>query len=423
MVQEKTIYVYFDGEQVVEPLLMGQLTSTRVRGKELFSFEFNESWLRNKAMRSFDPDLQLFRGRQYAPQGKDNFGIFLDSTPDRWGRMLLDRRELLRAREEGRTVQPLCETDYLLGVFDESRMGGLRFKVSTDGEFLDNDVSLSSPPWTSLRDLEYASLQLEQDEEMKDSKWLRMLIQPGSSLGGARPKANVLDDSRHPWIAKFPSRRDRKDVGAWEAVCMDLARRSGICVSDWKLLKLNSDFHTFLSKRFDRTVEGRRIQFTSAMTLLGYSDGADATIGASYLELAEWIMQNCYDVDANLRELFRRIAFNVAVSNCDDHLRNHGFIFTPKGWTLSPAYDLTPDESGTDLKLCINESESALDFDLVLSISPYLGIPIAEATGIIDKVKLETSHWREIATRYGISRSEQAQMERAFIVSRGAALG
>lgn len=188
MTQEKTIFVCFDGEQVTEPTLMGKLVGTRVRGKELFSFEFDEQWLQNKAVRSFDPDLQLFRGRQYAPQGKDNFGLFLDSTPDRWGRMLLDRREMVRAREEGTVPKPLCETDYLLGVFDESRMGALRFKLSEDGVFLDNDVSLSSPPWTSLRDLEYASLQLEQDEEIRESKWLRMLIQPGSSLGGARPK-------------------------------------------------------------------------------------------------------------------------------------------------------------------------------------------------------------------------------------------
>lgn len=413
MIPEKTIYVYYDGEQVDEPLFMGRLTGTRVRGKELFSFEFDELWLKNKDMRSFDPDLQLFRGRQYAPQGKENFGVFLDSTPDRWGRMLLDRREIVRAREESRPVNPLCETDYLLGVFDESRMGALRFRTEPNGVFLDNDISLSSPPWTSLRDLEYASLQLEQDEDIKDSKWLRMLIQPGSSLGGARPKANVLDENHHPWIAKFPSRKDRKDIGAWEAVCMELASRCGITVSDFKIQKFNSTYHTFLSKRFDRA-NGRRRQFTSAMTLLGYADGADATTGASYLEIAEWIMQNCCDVEENLRELFRRIAFNVAISNCDDHLRNHGFIYSSKGWTLSPAYDLTPDEYGTDLKLCINESESALDSNLVLSIAPYLGIPRTEANNILHNIKSVTSQWRSVASGFGISRAEQEIMQRAF---------
>jgi len=414
MTEDKTILVYFDGEQVAEPLLMGKLTGTRVRGKEIFSFEFDESWLSNTSMRSFDPDMQLFKGRQYAPRGKDNFGIFLDSTPDRWGRMLLDRREIVRARKEGRRVHPQCETDYLLGVYDESRMGALRFKMQENGEFLDNDKSLSSPPWTSLRDLEFASLQLEQDEDVKESKWLRMLIQPGSSLGGARPKANVLGENGHPWIAKFPSRKDRKDVGAWEATCMELARRSGITVSDWQLLKLNSYYHTFLSKRFDRTDGGLRRQFTSAMTLLGYSDGADSSMGVSYLELAEWIMQNCCNVDDNLRELFKRIAFNVSVSNCDDHLRNHGFLYTNKGWMLSPAYDLTPDEYGTNLNLCINEVESDLDFDLVLSIAPYLGIPHNEAKRIIENIKSGTSQWRNVATMYGISRSEQEMMEGAF---------
>lgn len=414
MTHDTTLLVYFDGEQVATPRLMGTLTGTNVRGKELFSFEFEESWLKDKTLRSFDPDLQLYSGRQYAPQGKDTFGIFLDSTPDRWGRMLLDRRELIRAREEGRSPRSLFETDYLMGVYDESRMGALRLKRTADGPFLDDDSSLCSPPWTSLRDLEYAALQIEQDPEVNDSRWLRMLIHPGSSLGGARPKANVLDAAGHPWIAKFPSRNDRKDVGAWEAVCMELARRCGITVSEWKLLKLNSPHHTFLSKRFDRTDTGRRLQFTSAMTLLGYTDGADATTGASYLELAEWIMQNCYDVERNLRQLYTRIAFNVAVSNCDDHLRNHGFLYTPKGWTLSPAYDLTPDAYGTDLKLCINETDSALDYALVLSIAPYLGIPVGEAQAILATVQQETSRWRTVATSLGIPRSEQEQLQPAF---------
>jgi len=395
-------------------VLMGILVATRIRGKELFSFEFDDSWLRGKLARSFDPDLQLFKGRQYSPHVKENFGIFLDSTPDRWGRTLLDRREALRARIENRAAVPLHESDYLLGVFDESRMGALRFKLSPDGMFLDNDKSLSSPPWTSLRDLEFATMQLEQDTGVKESKWLRMLIQPGSSLGGARPKANVIDENGHMWIAKFPSKNDRKDVGAWEAVCMTLARRCGICVSDWKVMKLNSNYHTYLSKRFDRLGQDKRLQFISAMTLLGYTDGTDASTGASYLEIAEWIMQNCNRVDYNLQELFRRIAFNVAVSNCDDHLRNHGFIYTGNGYMLSPAYDLTPDEYGTNLKLCINEDDSSLDFDLVLSIAPYLGIPASQAHYIINHIRECVSRWRHEATCLGITRIEQELMQNAF---------
>lgn len=413
MKQEQIIYVYYDGELVSDPLLMGRLTASRVRGKELFSFEFSSEWLGQKQLRSFDPALQLFSGRQYAPDGK-NFGVFLDSAPDRWGRMLLDRRESLRAHEENRPVRQLFESDYLLGVFDESRMGALRFKTDVSGPFQDDDSALQSPPWTSLRDLEYASLRLEDDPEAVDNRWLRMLIQPGSSLGGARPKANVLDEAGHPWIAKFPSRKDRKDVGAWEAVCMELARRAGLVVSDFRLMSLGSEYHTFLTKRFDRTVDRRRRQFTSAMTLLGYTDGADASAGVSYLELAEWIMQNCCDVEQNLRELFRRICFNVAVSNCDDHLRNHGFIHTRKGWTLSPAYDLTPDEYGTDLKLCINEHDSQLDFGLVQSVAPYMGIQKAEAEEILSRVIDAVSDWRQVASKFGIPRAEQERMAPAF---------
>ena len=347
------------------------------------------------------------------PQGKDNFGIFLDSTPDRWGRVLLERKEAEMARLENRKVRNLFETDYLLGVFDGSRMGALRFKIDPKGDFLDNDADMATPPWTSLRDLENASLNLEDCPEVQQSKWLRMLVAPGSSLGGARPKANVLDKDGSLWIAKFPSRKDRRDVGAWEAVCCEMARRSGVNVSDFKIERFSDKYHTFLTKRFDRTAEGKRRQFTSAMTLLGYSDGENSE-GASYLEIAEWIERNCMNVNENLTELFRRIVFNIAVSNCDDHLRNHGFIYSPKGWTLSPAYDLTPDPKGYGLKLNISETDNSLDYDLALSIIPYLGINKDTAEGIIDKTRNVVSEWRKIATRYGIPNSEQDLTESAF---------
>lgn len=413
MTDERRIYVYYDGEQVSSPVLMGVLSAVRLRGKEIFSFEYDRSWLTDRRFSSFDPDLQLFGGRQYVPQGKDNFGIFLDSAPDRWGRVLLERREAERARAEGRRIRTLDETDCLLGVFDGSRMGALRFKLSPEGPFLDDDGETAAPPWTSLNELEEASLNLEDCPETQQSRWLRMLVAPGSSLGGARPKANVLDGDRNLWIAKFPSRRDRSDVGAWEAVCMELARRSGINVSEFKLEKYNCAHHTFLTRRFDRTDGGRRRQFTSAMTLLGYSDGENSD-GASYLEIAEWIERNCTKVSENLMELFRRVAFNVAVSNCDDHLRNHGFIYSPKGWALSPAYDLTPNPSGYGLKLNINETDNALDYSLVLSIAPYLGIKVETAGQIVAQVRAAVSSWRKVAARYGISHSEQDAMEKAF---------
>lgn len=409
----RIIYVYYDGEQVASPMLMGTLVSTHLRGKEIFSFEFDQAWLSDKRFRSFDPDLQLFKGRQYVPQGKDNFGIFLDSTPDRWGRVLLERREAEIARIEGRPARTLFETDYLLGVFDGSRMGALRFTLSPNGDFLDNDAAMATPPWTSLRELEDASLRLEDSDETQQSKWLRMLVAPGSSLGGARPKANILDANGNLWIAKFPSRRDNRDVGAWEAVCTHIAREAGVIVSDFKLEQYGSEHHTFLTRRFDRTIDNRRRQFTSAMTLLGYGDG-ERSEGASYLEIAEWIERNCMDVDSNLVQLFRRIVLNICISNCDDHLRNHGFIFTPRGWTLSPAYDLTPDPYGYGLKLNISETDNALDLDLAISIAPYLGIGMDHAMRVVDEVKSAVPLWRRIATRYGIPRSEQDLMARAF---------
>ena len=413
MAETRNIYVYYDGEQVESPLMMGLLTCGHLRGKDIFSFEFDKSWLADKRFRSFDPDLQMFGGKQYVPQGKDNFGIFLDSTPDRWGRVLLERKEAEMARLENRKVRNLFETDYLLGVFDGSRMGALRFKIDPEGDFLDNDADMATPPWASLRDLENASLNLEDCPEVQQSKWLRMLVAPGSSLGGARPKANVLDKDGSLWIAKFPSRKDRCDVGAWEAVCCEMARRSGINVSDFKIERFSDKYHTFLTKRFDRTAEGKRRQFTSAMTLLGYSDGENSE-GASYLEIAEWIERNCMNVNENLTELFRRIVFNIAVSNCDDHLRNHGFMYSPKGWTLSPAYDLTPDPKGYGLKLNISETDNSLDYDLALSITPYLGINKDTAEGIIDKTRNVVSEWRKVATRYGIPNSEQDLTESAF---------
>lgn len=411
MIQDRSIYVWFDNDEVSAPVFMGILSSSHIRGNEVFSFEFDRSWLEDRRFRSFDPDLQLFSGRQYPSQTKSNFGIFLDSAPDRWGRVLLDRKEAVSAREENRPARNLFESDYLLGVFDASRMGALRYKLEPDGEFLDNDPAFSTPPWTSIGELENASLCLENEDDIQHNRWIRMLVAPGSSLGGARPKANVVDNGGHLWIAKFPSRKDRTDVGAWEAVCMELARRSGIKVSDWKIDRYNSRYHTFLTKRFDRTDSGKRHHFTSAMTLLGYTDGQE---GASYLDIAEWIESNCENVRDNMLELYRRIVFNVAVSNCDDHLRNHGFIYSREGWTLSPAYDLTPDPQGMGLNLNIDQKNNSLDFSLVYDVAPYLGIEGKDAGEIISKIKGVVSDWRRVASGYGISKIEQDIMSAAF---------
>ncbi|KAA6336768.1 hypothetical protein EZS27_015108 [termite gut metagenome] len=216
-------------------------------------------------------------------------------------------------------------------------MGALRFKLDPDGEFVDSNAKMATPPWTSLRDLEYACLQLERNDIPDDpqyAKWLQMLIVQGSSLGGARPKANVMDNRGNLWIAKFPSRNDSKDVGAWEKVTNVLAKNCGIEMPESDTRCFLSKQHTYLSKRFDRNNDGSRIHFASAMTLLGLTDGADHTEGISYLALVELLLMHGNELDKNLEQLWRRIVFNIAVSNCDDHLRNHGFLLTPGGWVL-----------------------------------------------------------------------------------------
>lgn len=417
MAQKRDIDVYMDWEGFDSPILMGVLSSELIRGKEVFSYHNDPEWLQYSQFRALDPDLGSFIGKQYLPTDKSNFGLFLDSAPDRWGRVLMQRREALMARAEGRPPRKLVEVDYLMGVYDGNRMGALRFKNSGQDEFMDNNKQMAAPPWSSIRDLEYASLQIENDDAVDNpefAKWLNMLIAPGSSLGGARPKANIIGEDGALWIAKFPSRNDTRDVGAWEAVTASLARQCGIEMSECRAQKFGSNQHTFLTKRFDRSIDGKRIYFASAMTLLGYTDGASGSEGVSYLELAEWISANCYDVVRDLKELWRRIVFNIAVSSCDDHLRNHGFLLTPNGWRLSPAYDINPDEHGLGLKLNITEGDNSLNFDLAIEVVKYYGITKQQGEEIIKQICNIVSHWREEATKYGISRNEQEQMISAF---------
>ncbi|MCP3880584.1 MAG: HipA domain-containing protein, partial [Sulfitobacter sp.] len=237
-------------------------------------------------------------------------------------------------------------------------MGALRFRF--DGAFQDNNQEFAAPPWTSLRELEHACLQFERDDAMDHpdyGHWLRMLIAPGGSLGGARPKTSVLDEDGNLWIAKFPSVRDAEDVGAWESVVHELADRAGVIVPKAQVRRFGSKHHTFLSKRFDRTASGGRYHFASAMTLVERSDGNAADEGASYLELADVLIRLGANTRADREQLWRRIAFSVCASNTDDHLRNHGFLLKPNGWSLAPAYDMNPDPHGAGLKLNISESD------------------------------------------------------------------
>jgi serine/threonine-protein kinase HipA len=411
------IEVWADWVSLSGPKLMGTLFATLSRGKEIFSFEYDIEWLKNPNAQVIDPSLSLFSGPQYAPIGQENFGLFLDSCPDRWGRLLMLRREAQQAREENRRAQRLLESDYLLGVYDGHRMGGLRFRISPNGPFLDDNHHLASPPWTSLRELEQVSLNLERDDAANDphySKWLKMLIAPGGSLGGARPKASVIDDRGSLWIAKFPSRYDDENVGAWEEVAHVLARRAGIQTADTLIRKFTDKHHTFLSKRFDRIDNNERVHFASAMTLLQRSDGDDAASGVSYLELAELLMRLGSNTGRDLEELWKRIVFFICISNTDDHLRNHGFILESQGWSLAPAYDINPTPYGAGLRLNISETDNAQNLELALEVAPYFRLNNIKAKEIIDETVRVVQDWPKVAKNFGISKDEQERMESAF---------
>ena len=414
---KRSILVFLHNQGMKDPFLLGTLYSDRLRGKELFSFEYNEDWLRNGFSQLLDPNLQLYSGLHYLSEEQGNFGMFLDSSPDRWGRILMRRREAALARAEHREEQNLFETDYLLGVYDGHRMGALRFKTEKGGLFLNDNKDMATPPWASLRELEQISLRLEDEDVVADPeylKWLGMLIAPGASLGGARPKASIVDNDGSLWIAKFPSRNDQGDIGGWEIVTYELAIDAGINMAQSKVQKFSSNYYTFLTKRFDRTNIGERVHFASAMTMLGYSDREDHSDGASYLELVEFIQNHGAKVSEDLEQLWRRIVFSILVTNTDDHLRNHGFILTEEGWILSPAYDINPVETGTGLKLNISDEDNSLDLDLAIEVSEYFRLSKKRSAEIIDEVKKSVRNWQKVATKYGISRKEQEIKSIAF---------
>lgn len=419
---KRTLLVYADWQGIDGPVLMGELHSERLKGKEIFSFEYDEEWLGSDQLQLIDPDLQFYSGLQHHSVDRKNFGLFLDSSPDRWGRVLMRRRESALARKEKRAEQNLFETDYLLGVYDAHRMGGLRYKLEKEGPFLDNNKELASPPWASLSELEQISLKLEQDEISDDPdylKWLNILMAPGASLGGARPKASVVAKDGCLWIAKFPSRNDGEDIGAWEMVTYQLALAAGINMAESKTQKFSSNHHTFLTKRFDRTNDGIRLHFASAMTLLGYSDGNDHHDGVSYLELAEFISTHGANPSEDLEQLWRRIVFNICVSNTDDHLRNHGFVLTESGWKLSPAFDINPVATGTGLKLNISDNDNSLDIDLAMEVYPYFRLSSEQAIVILEEVKASVKDWKKLADKLGISKANQELKALAFSRAQG----
>lgn len=407
------IYVYADWAGLNGPIQMGVLSAHFAKGKKAFSFEYNKDWLNKGLYQNLDPDIAFYSGPQY-PTDKENFGIFLDSMPDTWGKTLMKRREAQDARERGEKAKTLYEIDYLLGVYDESRMGALRFKTELDGPFMDDDDQNPTPPWSSLGDLQKAVEQLESDTQNEETKqWLAVLIAPGSSLGGARPKANILGKEKSLWIAKFPSKTDTVDKAAWEYLAYKLAIASGIEMAESKIQKISGSYHTFLTKRFDRE-DGGRIHFASAMTMTGNNEETLKNQTASYLDIVDFIENYGTNVKANLHQLWRRIVFNITISNTDDHLRNHGFILNEKGWELSPAYDLNPSIEKDGLALNIDMDDNALDFGLAKSVGEFFRLSGDEMDAIINEVLTVVRDWKTLAKGIGISNKEISLMESAF---------
>jgi len=420
------IAVYADWESLAAPLRLGFLHARAGAGREVFEFEYAAAALADPVIANtrLDPRILPYAGAQYLPQGQANFGAFADASPDRWGRLLM-RRRLEREQRAGRVARTvrLRESDYLLGVHDTYRAGALRLRLDDAGEFLDNQHDTAAPPFVELRALEAASLALEGDEDntaAAGDEWLRMLIAPGGSLGGARPKASVAGEAGDLWIAKFPSVRDEHDVGGWELVVQTLARSCGLQVPESMARRYASSHHTFLVRRFDRRPGGRRLHFASAMTLTGHQDGDDASMGASYLEIAQVLMEQGAQPAADLRELWSRIVFNMLVSNADDHLRNHGFLLVPgKGWRLSEAYDMNPDPQAQGLTLNASDADNAMDLQLALSVAHYFRVGKNTARDIIARSQGVVAQWRKIADGLQIPAREQERMAPAFRLAGG----
>lgn len=412
----KKLYVYADFDWFNDIELIGELGYESLRGSDSYSFKFADSWIKKYNSIQLSNDLNNYPGIQYTQPNKDIFGCFADALPDRWGRTLLLRREQILAQEENRPVKRLSSFDFLVGIDDFSRMGAFRFKEMLDGEFINTTNSLRIPPLTDLRELIAASKEIEKSENannIPEKKWITQLVQPGSSLGGARPKANVIDTDKNVYVAKFPSLKDDYDAGLWEHFCHLLAKNAGINNADTKVLAVNEKHHTLLSKRFDRTAEGKRIHFASAMTLLGLNDGDNATTGHGYLDIVDFILSSCTDVDANLCELFRRVAFNICIGNTDDHFRNHGFLLTAKGWTLSPAYDMNP-TLNSHQSLLINSKTNVSDLSVLVNSCDEYMLTAQVAKNIINEVVEAIKDWRIIANKIGISKREISLFENVF---------
>ena len=406
--QREQLWVWLD-DPAFGPLQRIGILSKGDRGS--VSFAYDTDWLLHAHAFPLDPELDLLPGDFYP--GGSNFGAFMDSCPDRWGQLLMKRREALAAREEERRPRTLSPWDFLLGVQDCTRMGALRYSLPEQNTFLANEA-LSAPPVTRIAELQEIAYELTKKKLAAPDKikaWLQVLVAPGASLGGARPKANLVDNQGQLWIAKFPAADDDYDVATWEKVAHDLALDCGIAVPESRLMLIGDGYHTFLVKRFDRNGENRRF-FTSAMTMLNHIDTDDA----SYLELAEFLV-TFGDPDflqTDLEELFTRIVFNVATANRDDHLRNHGFMRTPAGWQLAPAFDINPSFKKEEHALALDFDCQQPDMDVILETAGYYRLDKKQANAIIQKVCKIVAGWECRARKYGLSRQECLDAEHLF---------
>ncbi len=405
--------VWLDDPSVGPLTRIGKLTRS---GSNAVRFTYEAAWLKHPAAFQLDPSLSLSEG-EFFPQGA-NFGVFMDSCPDRWGQVLMKRRELVQAKEQGRTKRELRTWDFLLGVQDITRMGALRFSDAGDGErpiFLANEA-LAAPPVTRLAELQQVALELSR-KKLEDlpllQQWLKVLVAPGASLGGARPKANLAGDGGSLWIAKFPAADDDTDVALREKLVHDLARQCAISVPPSRIERIGGGYHTFLVQRFDR-VQGQRRFFTSAMSLLNKTDQQEA----SYLDLAEFIATHGApdSIEQDLRELFRRVAFNVVVANRDDHLRNHGFMRGIDGWRLAPAFDINPSGKRDGHELALDDADTTPNLGTVLQSAAFYRLTQQAARRIVASVIDRVKDWQAPARRLGMSSEELAELEGTFLL-------
>lgn len=406
MDRQTFVYVDLDGT----PHLVGRLWAHVRRNKESASFEYDRAWLENPMRFSLEPALQVGQGAFHTPADMPMWGAIGDSAPDRWGRALMRRAERRRAERAGTAPRSLQEIDFLLLVDDEARQGALRFAEQEGGPFLREEGGKRIPPLLELPELLSAAEHVVEDKDTEDD--LRLLIAPGSSLGGARPKASVIDKDGQLAIAKFPRGDDDYNTVVWEAIALALAAKAGISVAESRVETV-SNKPVILLRRFDRK-KNVRTPFLSAMSMLGAKDRETT----SYLEIVDALRQHGAAPKEDMEQLWRRIVFSILISNTDDHLRNHGFLYSGQaGWRLSPAYDLNPvpaDIKPRILTTAINEDDGTASLALAMSVAEYFELERDRARAIAAQVGKAVLTWREEAARQGIGKAEIDRMASAF---------